>query len=733
MATKLKKFRENGHKKEALNGFFRHWAVKAAAFVLFVVCCAAFVVTGFRFDSEWYPDYPPYTWEEGRGVKFDYLAGRAYKDSQALHWDAHHQLNTVLDYTGWNETSQERSDRVVRENASYLDGLEGVLYYVRTPYRTITNYNMTPEEYKKLPVWILKSGDENGTSTIYGGFWHSSPPYYQNFDFVNNTSEPIRPRHPHDDYNFDYVNDDEYNQKMREYEAALQKYEKESREYWEDYEAAEKVYYRQYEYRFALTEENVSARAAVYAKYEGVFWKYTVRLIFFGLIALICLLYLCIVAGRKPETSGVHLSFWDKPWLDISLCAIVLIIALSALWLNELWRHKPSEDVFNRVISYLSVAAAVFAAAGLWWLLSAVKRLKARSFLRHTLIYNLLAWIFRPFMRFCRAVINGAPLTVQIGIGVVVYGILVLLFAASGFSSSQGWLFILFLCVIAATVYFVWKAHHLANVAKGIDRLAKGDYQTPVPENGKGVLKTMAQNVNAATGGLKAAVEKELTGQRFKAELITNVSHDLRTPLTSVITYADLLQSEGLSSPDASKYLEIIQSKARRLQVLTEDLFEASKASSGETRALLAPLEIGQLIQQTLGEMGDRLSAAGLEVRVSGGCGQAMADAKLMSRVFENLLRNMEKYALAGTRVYIDMANEQTQCVITLRNISASPLEGQAERLAERFTRGDEARSTEGSGLGLAIVKSFMELQNGSCSISVDGDLFKVTLGLPLA
>jgi signal transduction histidine kinase len=506
-----------------------------------------------------------------------------------------------------------------------------------------------------------------------------------------------------------------------------------------DYDA----YYAQYELRFALTDSYAARLRVQYAENERVFWRHAGTLIAAGFGILFSLLYLLVICGRQPGSDEKHLSsVWDKPWLDVMFAAIGFL-ALTVVWIAD-WIWFRSNSIWDepRFFVYLGVLTAVFASLGLWWLLCAVKRLKNLTILKHTLTYVILAAIFRPAARLSRAVFNGAPLTVQTGLCVLFipamigfFVLLCVLFQTAFFLIPMVW------CVFAVMALFIWKAVYLSDVAKGIDRLAKGDYNTPVSENGSGVLKQMAQNVNAATDGLKAAVERELTGQRFKAELITNVSHDLRTPLTSVITYADLLQSEGMHAPDAEKYLDIIRQKAHRLQTLTEDLFEASKASSGETRAELAPLDINQLIEQTLGEMGDRLAAAGLEARFTSGCGTVIADGKLLCRVFENLLRNVEKYALAGTRVYIETANHPytggvsagSFAAVTIRNISASPLNGKAERLAERFTRGDDARTTEGSGLGLAIVKSFMDLQNGNFAIAADGDLFKVTLTLPLA
>lgn len=489
------------------------------------------------------------------------------------------------------------------------------------------------------------------------------------------------------------------------------------------------------------TPEQYDKMKENYQTYDRTFWRLTAAFAAMGLLTLLSLLHLLSVCGSRLHSKGQYLTVFDKPWLDVSLGAVIALAAVGVEVVLRLDRLMYSSS-FNRFQVILGVILSLWTTLALWWILSAVKRIKDRSILKHTLIYTVLALIFRfisrfiirPTARFFRALYNGFSVTVQVGACAVGFGLLLLLVATPFLDRLYGMAIVMMLFLTAcAAVFFIWKASHLANVIKGLDRLAKGDYKTPVEERGHGVLLQMAKDVNAATDGLKAAVQNELSSERFKAELITNVSHDLRTPLTSVITYADLLQSEGLDAPDAGKYLEVIQQKARRLQALTEDLFEAAKASSGETRAVLIPLEMGQLIEQAMGEMGDRLRAVPLDVHVSGGCGLVIADGRLLCRVFENLLRNIEKYAMPGTRVYIDTSEVEGHAAVTLRNIAKNPIEGGAERLTERFTRGDEARSSEGSGLGLAIVKSFMDLQKGTCEILVDGDLFKVVLTMPLA
>jgi signal transduction histidine kinase len=247
-------------------------------------------------------------------------------------------------------------------------------------------------------------------------------------------------------------------------------------------------------------------------------------------------------------------------------------------------------------------------------------------------------------------------------------------------------------------------------------------------------FKQLSVTINSIADGLKNAVSNQVKSERMKAELITNVSHDLKTPLTSIITYIDLLKSEGLHSENAEKYLGIIDNKSQRLKALTEDLFEAAKASSGSIAVNLEKLDAVSLINQGLGELSDKIEESGLNFKTNMPSSKLLvyADGKLLWRVIENLLSNVFKYALPNSRVYIDTFATAEYVKIIIKNISAYELNINEEELMERFKRGDASRHSEGSGLGLSIAKSLTELQGGSFHIEIDGDLFKATIELPV-
>ena len=248
-------------------------------------------------------------------------------------------------------------------------------------------------------------------------------------------------------------------------------------------------------------------------------------------------------------------------------------------------------------------------------------------------------------------------------------------------------------------------------------------------------LKEHAQQLNALGASISGAVEERLRSERFKAELITNVSHDLKTPLTSIINYVDLLKKTEITQPKALEYLEVLDRKSQRLKKLTEDLVEASKASTGTLPVSLERLDFGQLVQQAMGEYEEKFIQAGLTPILDQGDGSLviLADGRHLWRVIDNLLGNCCKYALSGTRVYLDLSARDGRVLLTVKNISRAPLNLPSEQLMERFVRGDTARSTEGSGLGLSIARSLTELQGGAFRLDIDGDLFKAVVSLPAA
>ena len=290
-------------------------------------------------------------------------------------------------------------------------------------------------------------------------------------------------------------------------------------------------------------------------------------------------------------------------------------------------------------------------------------------------------------------------------------------------------LIIIFGIQLGFLIYFVKKLGYLNEIMKGIHQIKEGELNYKIEEKNDIYFSSLANDINNISQGLENSIEQRIKSERMKSELITNVSHDLKTPLTSIINYVELIKKEENLQPEYLKdYVKVLDNKSKRLKVLIEDLFEASKASTGNIELELVRLDLKQLLQQSIGELEDKLEEAnlGLRVNLTEESTYVLADGRRLYRVFENLICNISKYSLPNTRVYIDVVKEDGKIITTMKNISSYELNFDPEEIMERFKRADESRNTEGSGLGLAIARDLVSLQGGNMSIDIDGDLFKV-------
>nr|WP_309245232.1 HAMP domain-containing sensor histidine kinase [Clostridium estertheticum] len=282
-------------------------------------------------------------------------------------------------------------------------------------------------------------------------------------------------------------------------------------------------------------------------------------------------------------------------------------------------------------------------------------------------------------------------------------------------------------------IYSFNKIRFLRSIIKGTEKIVSGNLNYTIVEKGGGDLFKLANNINNMKAGFKKSLENEIKSERLKSELITNVSHDLKTPLTSIINYVDFLKKEGLSKEESQGYIDVLDRKSQRLKILIDDLFEASKMASGAVELNIEKVDITALLQQSLAELHDKINNSSLifKVKVPKQKIYANLDGKKTWRVFENLINNILKYTLPKTRVYIDLIERDNQIIINMKNISSYEMDFDNEEIFERFIRGDKSRNTEGSGLGLSIAKSIIELQGGGLSIEIDGDLFKAKVIIP--
>ena len=446
------------------------------------------------------------------------------------------------------------------------------------------------------------------------------------------------------------------------------------------------------------------------------------------------------VSARRPDREELVPGLLNAVPYDLLLAfgaAAVIAIVFFIGWIIP---------IDSRAELYLVLGAIVLGLLILIGLsMSAAARIKQRTLIRNTLICRIvrvligkpLAWLWRGLKKihaFNMQILRGLPLVWKTAIIMVIMAAVFSLLEGIIGQSEEVMVFSLlkYLILIPLVLYF---AICLRRLQKGGEALAAGNlaYQTET----KGLpwdLKKHAENLNSVAGGMTAAVREQMKSERMKTELITNVSHDLKTPLTSLVNYAGLIAKEPSENTKITEYAEVLVRQSDRLKRLIDDLVEASKASTGDLDVDLVPCDARVLLEQAAGEYEARLADAGLtlvtrepeqELRI-------MADSRRMWRVFDNLLNNTIKYALSGTRVYLDLSADGGDAVITFRNTSREPLDANVEELTERFTRGDPSRNTEGSGLGLAIAKSLTELQGGRLSVTADGDLFKIVLRFPL-
>ena len=497
-----------------------------------------------------------------------------------------------------------------------------------------------------------------------------------------------------------------------------------------------------------------------------------------ALVIVFCaaLIILCVQTGRlgRAVDGSIQLNRFDRLWSEVLLIlgcggaggAVALAVPLYEIWFYVSIKGiytpmHPSDYVFgpsNTAIWILCISGmAVCILLALLCFVSLVKKLKARMFWEKSFFGGIVLSIYRGIASSDKTMVKVMALLI------------------GGMLLSMTWIGAVL--VLAAIMLCVPRLvrQYLA-IRSGVSEVKSGNLAHRIPvetdrRGNVGELGRLAADINEISQASNLAVQNELKNQRMKTELISNVSHDLKTPLTSMVSYIDLMKQEGLDSPHAPEYLEILDEKTQRLKVLTENLFEAAKASSGAIPVHMETIDLGSLVSQSLGEMSERLTAQKLDIIVENHCAQGpdaagmkdaedgvlsagprvMADGQLLWRVIENLLSNVSKYALPGSRVYLDISSVNRKAgstsagtapagvvangfvLLEVKNISRDRLNISADELMERFKRGDESRNTEGSGLGLAIARDLTKLMDGVFEITVDGDLFKASVLLKQA
>ena len=448
-------------------------------------------------------------------------------------------------------------------------------------------------------------------------------------------------------------------------------------------------------------------------------------------LCLALVIFLLCAAGHKEGVEGIHLNWVDRIPLDLYL-ALALAIGSCVLMLGI--DATGVDFVPAAILLAILLALAVLLVMSVLMTLST--RFKSGAFWKNTIVYRCLRLLFRmgkglkDGLSYC-----AKHLHLYWQAGLIFAGVTLLEFLVVAAFGSESICVIWFLAKLVETPLLVLILISLQKLKAGGEALAEGNLNASVDlRHMYGVLKHHGENLNSIAQGMQKAVQQQLKSERFRTDLITNVSHDIKTPLTSIVNYVDLLKKEDVQPEKAKEYIAVLDRQSARLKKLTEDLVEASKASSGTLPVHLEAVDVNVLLSQVSGEYQSRFELCKLEpiVKLSSEDPQILADGKLLWRVFDNLLSNICKYAMPGTRVYFTSEVLDGRVQISFKNISNYPLDITADELLERFVRGDSSRSTEGSGLGLSIAQSLTGLQKGTFDLVVDGDLFKANLSFPL-
>ena len=467
-----------------------------------------------------------------------------------------------------------------------------------------------------------------------------------------------------------------------------------------------------------------------------------------GAAATLALAALCALAaalwcaGWRPGAEVPQTMWADRVYAEVWLLLAGTAIALLAYviakcsdplvswyYYDSLW---PGDRLYTLCLMGLAAAiTAIFLTAALLMQTTAV-RAKTHTLVRSTLILRALAWALGGI----RTALLSLPVTWKAIVLFLAYTAFNFIAFTDVGRYNGGFILLWFLVQGGALALACWWTISFRRLRTGARAMAEGDLENRVDTHKMPPdLREHGEDLNNISMGLSAAVDEKMKSERFKAELITNVSHDLKTPLTSIINYVNLLRATGQTDPKALEYIDVLDRKSQRLKKLTEDLVEASKASTGVLKVERERIGMEQLIDQALGEWEEKLEARHLSIvkLLPEGETWVYADGRHLWRVIDNLLSNCSKYAMEGTRVYLELTRGKGQAALSVKNVSREAITVPADRLMERFVRGEESRNTEGSGLGLSIARSLTELQGGTFQLTADGDLFKATVTLPLA
>ncbi|MCL2088288.1 MAG: HAMP domain-containing histidine kinase [Oscillospiraceae bacterium] len=611
-------------------------------------------------------------------------------------------------YAGRIEQIKKRN--IESQLSSFKHSLEAlnerpeIVYYIIDEQNPISNSNLGMSDIQKTYGRSYTNVDWNIWS--YG--------YDHGYNWYDSVSRPSYPYRAYDhafstpyydqDYNYGYsdevyIFDDIYHEPEEVY--------------------VTEEYYNTPRWVVAFTNEYIAARNTEFDRYNRGMTSFLVFAAAGGLFLILCLVYLVFAAGKKASAAGsVTMLPIDRLWNEITaglailICPLYIILGQGFYW--TVWQMAGDYTINLRLAAaqkyFFITAIAITTAVLLALLLMLVRHIKNKTLFKNTVIFS----VFHRIGRVLVTVYSSANPMLKTMLLLTLLGIITMI-PAMGFVT------------IPIAIWIVYgQVKGYVRLKEGVAVIKTGVYDKKIEIDGRSEFALLAGDINDIALGLGEEVERRIKSERLKTELIVNVSHDIKTPLTSLITYADLLKKEETDNENIIKYVDVISKKSDRLKLLIEDLFESAKASSGNIKVNFEKVEINSLITQGLAEIEDKIKASTLEFKVNiPEKLYAYADGQLLWRVLDNLLSNTLKYSLDKSRVYIDAQKSDNDIYIEIKNISAMPLGIPEDEITERFKRGDLSRSSEGSGLGLDIAKSLMLCQNGDLDIKIDGDLFK--------
>lgn len=676
--------------------------------IAFVVCLVCVAVAGLTAGNavQWFYEQ---SMVPGSNV---YLLESSFEDSDMLGEGFYKAFNILDNALHDDETQNEVSQLLGYDFTGD--------YYAKLGNKVLKNVDLTEDEVKQSPYYYLVKPGEWESNMDEWGYMYGLANWMDGYDY-----------------------------------------------YWENEMAADKAAARRQLQdgdciMLRLTDEQAEVLRAKWETGRDVFYEALTKCLVTFFVALIAFIYLLFVAGCRPEDENVHLVLIDRMYVEFNLALIAGVVigtAVVVFVLLDVGFNGSQSGVLGLLTKLLTALLVLAFGLVMTLVLSLVRNLKNRTFVERSFILRTIRWCWRMVKRICRwfaarckdilhsfgngkdslwQVVFSNYKTRNVVLVLLTYSAVLAIFGIMfGVMIDYGWglPFMLGIGWFATAVWFlVRRIDGFERVVEALRRLRGGDLTYKLTDMPAGVFAAMADDINSLGDGMQLALQNEVRAERMKSELITNVSHDLKTPLTSILNYSDLLCQEHLTPEEANDYAKIIHQKGLRLKNLTSDLFDISKVQSGAEQIVCERLDACTLVRQALGEQDKAIGDGKLTLKVDLPEHELpiWADGRKMSRVMENLIGNCIKYAMPGTRVFISVKQEENSSVIELKNIANYAMDFDVSEITERFVRGDAARSTEGSGLGLAIAKSYVEACGGTFMVSVDGDLFKVQITFAL-